>query len=114
MDAWTLFFVAVVLVGLAVQLWLGARQVAHVRAHAGRVPEPFADRITVAEHRKAAAYTLARLGVGRWELLLGTGLLLAWTLGGGLDHLDRGLAALGIDGLWQEWNAVKADERQDP
>lgn len=30
------------------------------------------------------------------------------------DHdVDR-LRALGIDGLWQEWNAVKAEERQEP
>jgi MazG family protein len=30
------------------------------------------------------------------------------------DHDVERLRALGIDGLWQEWNAVKADERQDP
>jgi MazG family protein len=30
------------------------------------------------------------------------------------DHDVERLQALGIDGLWREWNAVKAKERQDP
>ena len=37
------------------------RQAAHVSAHAGQVPAAFADRIELAQHRKAAEYTLAQI-----------------------------------------------------
>ena len=51
--------------GLALQLWLSARQAAHVSAHAVAVPDAFADRISLAQHRKAAAYTVLEPNEGR-------------------------------------------------
>ena len=100
MTAWTVLFLAIVTGGLALQLWLARRQGACIRAHADRVPEAFADRISLADHRRAADYSLARLAVGRWDLLLSATVLLGWTLGGGLDALARSLAAVGLDGIW--------------
>jgi len=100
MASWTLVFVVVVLAGLALQLWLNARQAGHIRAHAHRVPDPFRQRITLADHQKAAAYSVARLAVERWDLVLSTVLLLAWTLGGGLNLLNSAITAVGLDGLW--------------
>lgn len=99
MHWWTLVFLVVVAGGLALQLWLARRQAAHIREHAVRVPEAFADRISLADHRRAADYSLARLAVGRWDLLLSAALLLGWTLGGGLDALADGLSALGLEGI---------------
>jgi len=100
MASWTLVFVVVVLAGLALQLWLNARQEGDIRAHAHRVPDPFRQRITLADHQKAAAYSVARLAVERWDLVLSTVLLLAWTLGGGLNLLNSAITAVGLDGLW--------------
>ncbi len=77
---------------LAVQAWLAARQLRHVRVHRARVPAPFRGRIAPAAHRKAADYTVARTRFGLAESLIGAVLLLAWTVGGGLELLD---------GLWR-------------
>jgi STE24 endopeptidase len=100
MATWTLIFIVAVLTGLALQLWLNARQAGHVRAHADRVPDAFAQRITLADHQKAAAYSIARLAIDRWDLVLSTALLLAWTFGGGLNLLNAAIAATGLHGLW--------------
>jgi STE24 endopeptidase len=84
-----------VLVTLGVQLWLSFRQAKHVSEHRPRVPEEFADKITLEEHQKAADYTLTKGKFGRLQLIIGTAVLFIWTLLGGLEWLDQ---------LWREAN----------
>ncbi|MCB1723044.1 MAG: M48 family metallopeptidase [Chromatiaceae bacterium] len=101
MNQVTVIFLAAVLAGLVLQLWLAARQAAHIIAHRDRVPPAFVGRISGAEHAKAASYSLARLGVERLDLVLSTVVLLVWTLGGGIDWLDARLAWFAFTPLWQ-------------
>jgi STE24 endopeptidase len=89
MNLLTLLFLAALLSHYGIELWLSLRQARRVRAHRARVPEAFAASISLAAHQKAADYTLASLRFGRVEQAAGVLLLLAWTLGGGLDALDR-------------------------
>ncbi len=70
-------------------LWLDRRQIRHVRHHRQRVPQAFAAQIPLADHHKAADYTLTYARFVQYELLSESVLLLVWTLGGGLDLLDR-------------------------
>lgn len=100
MNEFTYLFLAVVAAGLALQLWLAWRQASHVERHADRVPAAFREGITLAQHQKAARYTLARLGTERWDLMLGTLVLLGWTIGGGLQSLDGLLQGLFLSPLW--------------
>ena len=64
----------------------------HVAAHRNSVPSAFAASIGLDAHRKAADYTVARVRLGMVDVLISTTLLLALTLGGGLQTL-HGLAA---------------------
>ena len=50
-------FLVALLLTLALRLWLGQRQAAHVTEHRNEVPEQFAGRIALAAHQKAADYT---------------------------------------------------------
>jgi STE24 endopeptidase len=84
---------------LALKLWLVQRQIRHVSHNRTRVPQAFADRIPLAEHQKAADYTLANTRYGRLELLYSTLLLLGWTLGGGLQWIDNRWQQLGWDSV---------------
>jgi STE24 endopeptidase len=59
-----------------------------VRQHRDTVPDAFKDKISLVAHQKAADYTIARARLGIVELYFGSILLLAWTLGGGLQLLD--------------------------
>ncbi len=69
------------------QLYLSIRQSRHVRAYRQTVPEAFQATVSLAEHQKAAAYTLAKQRLNRYEILFQAALLLVFTLGGGLDAL---------------------------
>jgi STE24 endopeptidase len=85
MNTLTLLFLTALATGLLMQLWLYRRHDTHVQAHRGRVPEAFADRVDLAQHQKAADYTHAKIRLAMFEELVGTALLLIWTLGGGLS-----------------------------
>ncbi len=93
-------FIAMVTLHLLIELWLSARQVRSVRHYRGSVPEHFSTILTLEAHQKAADYTTARQQLGQIEQLYGTVLLLAWTLGGGLEWLDQLWRSAGIDPLY--------------
>jgi len=95
MNTFSIVFLAFVALGVTLEWWLAHRQIQHVQANAGKVPEAFADSISLDAHQKAAAYTIARNRVGVVELLFGAVVLLAWTLGGGLELLDHAWRSLG-------------------
>jgi STE24 endopeptidase len=46
------------------EVWLDRRQIRHVLAHRKRVPPAFHDAVSLEEHQKAAAYTVARKRFG--------------------------------------------------
>ncbi len=85
----TALFLAALFASLGVRLWLSWRQGRCVRAHRAAVPEAFRDSIPLDAHQKAADYTLARLRLGRVVAPARAALLLAFTLGGGLQALAR-------------------------
>lgn len=92
--AFSLLFVAFLLLTVALKYWLAARQIRHVAAHADAVPAQFAGRVSLEAHRKAAAYTIAKQRFALIETAVGTALLVALTLLGGLQSIADALAAL--------------------
>lgn len=94
-NHFTWIFLSFLALSLGLRLWLARRQARHVARHREQVPPAFANVITPDEHRKAADYTIARVKLGMAELVLGTLVLLGWTLGGGLQLLDEAWRAGG-------------------
>lgn len=89
----TLLFLAALLLSTALRIWLDLRHMRHVLAHRAAVPGDFAGRIELADHRKAADYTAAKLRIGLIETGVDVAVLLALTLGGILSLIDQGLRA---------------------
>jgi len=87
MPSFTSLFLAVVVLTFGLKLWLLLRQMRHVWMHQKTVPTAFAHSITPEEHATAAAYTLAKARLGLLHLIVEAALLLAFTLGGGLQTL---------------------------
>jgi STE24 endopeptidase len=92
MPSFQSIFLAALCISFGLKLWLLLRQMRHVWLHRDTPPAAFADSIPLDEHRKAASYTLAKSRVGLLTLALEGGLLLAFTLGGGLQWLQDGLS----------------------
>jgi STE24 endopeptidase len=94
MNAFGMLFLAAVALAAAIKLWLGARHLAHVSANRAAVPAAFAGQITLESHQRAADYTLAKTTLGLASLALEVAVLLALTLGGGLQWLRDAAASL--------------------
>jgi len=93
-NAFTWLFLAALAAALAARLWLAWRQIRHVRAHRGAVPETFAATIPLAAHQKAADYSVAKTRLGAVDTVIGAAALLALTLGGALQWLSDEWARL--------------------
>lgn len=89
MNTFTLVFLFFLTLAGLTQWWLASRQARHVYSHRNAVPADFADKISLATHQKAADYTLAKQRIGYLEMVTSYALLLAWTLGGGLEFMDQ-------------------------
>jgi STE24 endopeptidase len=98
----TYFLVGAVLTNVLLKLWLNARQVRHVAQNRGAVPVSFASQISLADHQKAADYTLAKAKVSQFDILLDASVLIAWTLMGGLGALNNFILEFMVSGLWQQ------------
>lgn len=100
MNEFTLIFLIVLALGTGLQFWLARRHIAHIRWHQPTVPPVFTEKITLADHQKAAAYTLAKTRFGQQMLMVEILILLCWTLGGLLDMLDQAWRSLAWTELW--------------
>jgi len=100
MNEFTYIFLAALAISVSLQCFLGLRHIRHVRQHRQRVPEAFMNDIPLHAHQKAADYTQAKVRFGMMELLVGTIILLAWTLGGGLQALDSFVRSFDLRALW--------------
>jgi STE24 endopeptidase len=100
MQPLTLIFLLAVVAGTLTRLWLANRQIAAVTRHRARVPEPFAQAISEADHHKAADYSAARTRLGRIDTLIDALVLLGLTLGGGINAIDRLSRPLALAEPW--------------
>ncbi len=99
----TFGFALALLAGLLLRFWLASRQIRHVARHRGELPADFANTVSLSAHQKAADYTIAKTRLGLLELALGAGVLLGWTLLGGISTLNSFLlSALGGGGMVQQ------------
>lgn len=103
MHVITIIFLLALFCSVFVQLWLIKRNISNIKAHRSQVPDEFIDKIELSEHQKAADYSIVKLKFSIIELLFGSLVLLAWTIGGGLQFLDQ--FALQYQ-LSMPWNGV--------
>lgn len=81
-------FVAALLSNAVIKLWLAYRQLDHVAANRAEVPAAFREQINIAAHHKAADYTSTLVRFGTLTIIFDTVLLLAFTVGGGIQWLS--------------------------
>ena len=89
MNHFTTFFVVLLVLTTLLKLWLARRHAAYVVANRDRVPERFAGKISLPAHQKAADYTQAKVGLNIISIVIDVAVLLAFTLGGGINWLDQ-------------------------
>ena len=94
MNTFTLIFLAALAISISVRIWLARRHLRYVASHRDAVPAAFSDAITLTQHHKATDYTLAKTRLSFLQIMVETSLLLAFTLGGGLQWLENALSGV--------------------
>ena len=100
MNVFTYIFLFSLFAGIFVQWFLVQKHINCVRSNRDSVPEEFNDKISLEAHQKAADYTEAKVKTGLFELMIGSALLLLWTLAGGLQLLDNWLRTFGMSEIF--------------
>lgn len=85
--ALTCLFLFALVISLGLRIWLSRRQLQHIGLHRDKVPSAFDQAISLQAHQRAADYTSARVKLGLVDVVLGTLVLLALTLGGVLQRV---------------------------
>ncbi len=94
MQPFTIAFLLALALATGVKLWLAMRHVRHIAGNRELLPREFEGSITLAAHRKAADYTVAKTNLSMIETVSGTLVVLAFTLGSGLQDLSLQIARL--------------------
>ncbi len=82
-----LVFLTLLALTTITRLWLARRHIVYVLSHRDRVPDRFAERITLPAHQKAADYTAAKTRLAMQATVAEALLLLLLTFGGGIQAL---------------------------
>ncbi|MEK6623614.1 MAG: M48 family metallopeptidase, partial [Bdellovibrionota bacterium] len=94
----TKIFLAFLFTRTLAQAYLDLRQGRHIWTHRKQVPPPF-DRdegISLEDHQKAVAYSLEKIKTGKVFRTIHLIVLLAWTLGGGIELIGRWSSQLNL------------------
>ena len=97
-NSFSVVFVTLLLLGLIIKASLMRRQIGHVQAYRASVPPAFAASITLSSHQRAADYTVARMRLSLFEIVLSALFVLLLTLGGGLQLIHDAWTALFVPG----------------
>ncbi len=97
--AFSVLFVAFLLLTLVLQFWLGSRHIRHILQHRAAVPAEFAAKIPLDAHQKAADYSIAKTKLGMMMLVLSTAVLIGFTLFGGLQYLSTAIVKMTGPGM---------------
>jgi len=98
----TIIFLVAFFASFGLRHWLAQRQMRFVTKHRDSVPVDFAEKVTLAEHQKAADYTIAKLRLGILENGVSAIILIAFTLVGGLQILNVTLLEILGEGITQQ------------
>jgi STE24 endopeptidase len=87
-SLFTTLFVGALLLTTFIKLWLAQRQLRHINTHRAQVPDAFREQVELSTHQKAADYTSAKTRLSLFSILFDMLMLLAFTLGGGIQLLS--------------------------
>jgi STE24 endopeptidase len=83
----TFIFIVALAISSLTKFWLARRHLAHIEAHRAAVPNAFHEQIELTAHQKAADYTSAKTRFSLLGIVFDAFILLAFTLGGGIQWI---------------------------
>ncbi len=84
----SLLFIIFLAAKFGVQWYLSRRNGNYIIKHRDKVPEKFAHKVSLEEHKKAADYSIVKSSFSRITMFINIILLCSWTIFGGLSWID--------------------------
>jgi STE24 endopeptidase len=88
-ESYQFIFIFLLILTTAVEFYLGHRQKNFVLKNKKRVPDAFTKIIKLADHKKAADYTVSKINFNSIDLVFGAIILYLLTLGGGINLMNN-------------------------
>ena len=88
-ESYQFIFIFLLILTTAVEFYLGQRQKNFVSKNKKKVPTAFTKIIKLADHKKAADYTVTKISFNSIELIFGAIILYFITLGGGINFISN-------------------------
>ena len=88
-ESYQFIFIFLLILTTAVEFYLGHRQKKFVLKNKKKVPSAFTKIIKLADHKKAADYTVSKINFNSIELIFGAIILYLFTLGGGINLINN-------------------------
>lgn len=85
----TKVFILFVALKSLIEAYLDRRNMNNILAHRNEVPEKFKEQISLSDHQKAADYSIAKIKASQFFQFIDIAILLMWTLGGGIEAMDK-------------------------
>lgn len=93
------FFIFLIIFAAGLDFWLNKRQIDHVLKNKNKVPNDFAKTIKLADHKKAADYTVAKTQFSSFGLILSALITYYLTIGGGINEINKVMSAFDVSSL---------------
>ena len=88
-NIFTKIFLIALLCKNLIESFLDKRNINHIIKNRNAVPEKFISQISLVDHQKAADYSVEKIKINKYFHLFELVIFLLWTLGGGLEALNR-------------------------
>lgn len=97
----TTLFLSALFLSLAIEVFLNIKNQFYIGAHRNKVPEDFADTVSLDAHQKAADYSRAKLQLTRFSLFFDAAVLIFMTIGGGFQQIYDFWLSTHLAPIWQ-------------
>jgi STE24 endopeptidase len=94
-NFYTKIFLLSLLAKNLIESLLDKKNYEYIKKNRNAVPAPFAHKISLPDHQKAADYSCAKINANRVFHLVDLLIFLGWTLGGGLEAINQLSSGLG-------------------
>lgn len=102
MQLITALFVFALILNLLIEVWLNIKNQFHISRHQTQVPDDFSSVVSLEAHQKAAAYSRAKLQLGRFILFFDAAVLAFMTLGGGFQDIYQLWLNSDFPDIWRD------------
>lgn len=101
-ELMTTLFLTALFINLGIEVFLNIKNQFHIGIHRNKVPDEFADTVSLEAHQKAADYSRTKLQLARFALFFDAAILVFMTIGGGFQQIYTLWQSTELESIWRD------------